>query len=168
MGSEPTPERARELAAQADALMDALKAFQAGFRACDDEPARRAGFRLDVARGYAAQIAADLSETAADLDRVAAARAPGTCKIPWGVCPEHGNTLTGTGGRSWCKRSRCGRQWDYDRGGLPCTEPAAWTWVAPYGTAQVCQGHAAEIRAQLVTAAHLTPVEAVAAKRQEA
>lgn len=37
------------------------------------------------------------------------------CLIPWGVWPELGNTLTTTGGRTWCRAIGCGRRWNYDR-----------------------------------------------------
>jgi hypothetical protein len=48
----------------------------------------------------AASSGRELRDSAANLDCIAAATAPGTCGVPWGVCPEHGNTLTTSGGRT--------------------------------------------------------------------
>lgn len=33
------------------------------------------------------------------------------CSAHWGACPEHGNTLSSSGGRSRCRRAGCGRTW---------------------------------------------------------
>jgi hypothetical protein len=55
--------------------------------------------------------------------------------------------LTSTGGKAWCRVVGCGRMWDYDRPGLPCTEPAQWTVTDQHGDASaVCDGHALEAR----------------------
>ena len=70
--------------------------------------------------------------------------------MPWGVCPEHGNTLTSTGGKAWCRDMACGRTWDYDRGGLPCIEPARWTVTDKHGDAlAMCDGHALDVGKRL-------------------
>jgi hypothetical protein len=43
-----------------------------------------------------------------------------------GACPEHGNTLVSSGGKSWCRDPGYRRSWDHDRGGMPCTDPEHW------------------------------------------
>jgi hypothetical protein len=104
---------------------------------------RRAGFRCDTAASSVRWAAEELRDTAADLSRISALSAPGTCSIPWGACPEHGNTLVSTAGRTWCRERGCQLRWDYDRVALPCTEPARWTITDQCGGASVmCDGHA--------------------------
>ena len=85
--------RARELAAHAEALASAITTLHHGIRTAHEESVRRTGFRCDTATGWAREAARELHNTADDLDRIAAAAAPGNCPVPWGVCPEHGNTL---------------------------------------------------------------------------
>ncbi len=75
-----------------------------------------------------------LLETADDLARLAAVPA-GACGIGWGVCPDHGNTLTTSGGRTWCRTPGCGRTWGYDRVSTPCAEPVTHTVLDAGGTA---------------------------------
>ena len=144
MDSPVTPASLRELAARADQLAADMEAAQAGLRSAGDEPTRRVGYRLDDGAGRARQAAASLHETAADLARLRA-RSATTCPAEWGVCPEHGNTLRGTGGRSWCVHPGCGRTWDYDRDGQACTEPAAFEvrgiGDTPDGWGRLCAGH---------------------------
>lgn len=118
--------RARELAASVDALAAKIAALHQDISTAE-EAWPRAGFRCSTAIGSLRQAAQELRDTATDLDRIAAATVPGTCGVPWGVCPEHGNTLISSGGRTWCRDASCQRTWDYDRSGLPCTEPAHWT-----------------------------------------
>jgi hypothetical protein len=151
-GREVTPARMRDLAAQAEALAAAITEAKEDFRAVSDDyehPVRRAGFRLDEAAGRARAVAGELQATAADLARIAA-RPDGSCAIPWGVCPEHGNTLTSTGGKTWCRAPGCGRQWGYDRMGMPCAEPARWKLTDAEGAeALLCDGHALDARNRL-------------------
>ncbi len=149
-GQDVTPARMRALAGQAEALAAAIAAAHGGFRARDSEdPVRRAGFRLSDAAGQARAVAAGLHETAADLARIAA-RPPGSCVIPWGVCPEHGNTLTSTGGKTWCTTPRCGRAWGHDRLAMSCAEPARWKLTDQHGAeALLCDGHALDARNRL-------------------
>lgn len=146
----PFASRARELEAMAEALADGIKAFHADLSASGSEPARRAGFRCGDAAGQARSVAEDLRETADDLTRVAEASKPGTCSIPWGICPVHGNTLMASGGQTWCTTPGCGRRWDFDRMGLPCAEAAAFTLTDGEGdSAPVCAGHASDARRNL-------------------
>jgi hypothetical protein len=138
------------LAVLAAALADEIDALHRVIRAADDEPVRRAGFRCDIAAGSIRQAGTELAETTDDLERIAAAMKPGACPIPWGVCPEHGNTLASSGRKTWCRVAVCGRTWDYDRVGLPCIEPARWKLTDQHGAcAMMCDGHALDARKRL-------------------
>lgn len=146
---EVTPERIRVLAARAESLAAAIRAAKEDFRMHPDEAVRRAGYRLDDVMGRSRSVTADLAATADDLTRLAA-RPEGSCAMPWGVCPDHGNTLASSGGRTWCQLPDCGRRWDYDRMGMPCEEPARWRLRDSAGDgAEVCDGHAADARERL-------------------
>ncbi len=141
--------RTRGLAAQADALAAEIDALHQDIRTAD-EVVHRAAFRCATAIGSVRHAARELGDTAADLDRIAAAAVAGTCSVPWGACPEHGNTLVSSGGRTWCRDASCSRTWDYDRGSLPCTEPARWTVTdQDGGTAMMCDGHTLAARVSL-------------------
>jgi hypothetical protein len=142
--------RARELAARAEALASAISTLHNDIRAAHDASVHRAGFRCDTAIGCAREAARELRDTASDLDRIAAAALPGTCAVPWGVCPEHGNTLTSNGGRTWCRDAHCDRTWSYDHVGLPCTEPVRWTVTDQDGdTVFMCDSHALDATKRL-------------------
>lgn len=146
----PIPVELRELAGRAEQLATSIRDMQARLRAAADEPTRRAGFRLDDAAGLVDSAATALGATAEDLARI---RGRGGCAADWGVCPEHGNTLRGSGGRWSCTAAGCGRSWGYDRGGLPCTEPAvSQVTDAEGGTMLLCAGHTLDARARLVDA----------------
>lgn len=139
-----TPAGLREIAARAQQLAADIDAAQAALRGADDDPTRRVGFRLDEAAGYARQAAGELEATAGDLARLRS-RPADTCPAQWGCCPEHGNTLRGSGGRSWCTAPGCGRRWEYDRQGLPCAEPVAFEVRGRLDEAgqwgRLCAGH---------------------------
>jgi hypothetical protein len=142
--------RSLSLAVRLEALADEIDALHGDIRAARDEPVRRAGFRCDTAIGSLRQASAELQETADHLDRVAAAMKPGACAVPWGVCPEHGNTLSGSGRTTWCRAAACGRTWTYDRVGLPCVESARWAVTDKHGSHSVmCGGHALDARKRL-------------------
>jgi hypothetical protein len=151
-GHDATPARMRSLAGQAEALATAIDSAKEDFRrhsADHEDPVRHAGFRLDDAAGQARAIATQMHDTAADLARIAA-RPAGSCTIPWGVCPAHGNTLTSTGGKTWCTITGCGRTWDYDRLAMPCAEPARWKLTDQHGAKVLaCDGHARDARNRL-------------------
>jgi hypothetical protein len=142
MNSQVTASRMRELALRAEKLAAAIDAARDDFRRVDDDhqnPVRRAGFRLEVSAGWARQVAYDMRETAADLARLAA-RPADACVVPWGVCPEHGNTLISTGRQSRCRA--CGQVWPYDRLSSPCTEPARWLLTDRTGAqSRLCDAH---------------------------
>lgn len=142
--------RSLSLVVRIEALADEIDALHRDIRAARDEPVRRAGFCCDTAIGWLRQASAELADTADHLDRIADALKPGTCTVPWGVCPEHGNTLTSTGGKTWCRVICCGRTWNYDRAGLPCIEPARWRVTDQHGDSSVmCGGHALDARKRL-------------------
>lgn len=139
----------RALAAAAADLAARVTAAQVTLRADPDPHRARAGYRFDVAAGQLGQVTAALLETADDLARIAAVPA-GACGIGWGVCPDHGNTLTGSGGRAWCRHPGCGRTWGYDRLMGPCPEPVTHAVVDAAGTRfRVCTGHAMDCRDNL-------------------
>ncbi|MFJ7209781.1 hypothetical protein ACIQWR_40420 [Streptomyces sp. NPDC098789] len=74
------------------------------------------------------------------------------CAVLWGICPDHGPTLTSTGGRSWCVFPECGRRWSYDRLGHTCAELATHRISDRAGdsaTATACAVHAAEATQQI-------------------
>jgi hypothetical protein len=146
----PAASRALSLAIRAGALADEIDALHRDIRAARDEPVRRAGFRCDTASGWMRQASTELQDTAGHLGHIAAAVKPGSCAVLWGVCPEHGNTPTSTGGKTWCRVIGCGRRWEYDRAGMPCIEPARWTVTCKQGHACVmCDGHALDARKRL-------------------
>jgi hypothetical protein len=96
--------RALGLAVRAETLADEIDALHRDIRAARDEPVRRAGFRCDTAAGSIRQASAELADTADHLERIAAATKSGL-PVPWGVCPEYGNTLTCAGGKTWCRET---------------------------------------------------------------
>lgn len=90
--SQPTAghtSQARSLAARAEALAGEIDALHREMKASGDDPVRLAGFRCDTASGSLRGAAEELRDTAADLERIAAAPAPGTCSVQWGACPDH-------------------------------------------------------------------------------
>jgi hypothetical protein len=139
---EPTPAELRELAGTITSLAATVDAMYGRMKATDDD-VRHAGFRLAEVAATLHTAADEVAVTAGDLARVRTARDEALCGIPWGVCPEHGNTLTSSGGRSWCRQPGCGRTWAYDRGGSPCTEPVTHVLTdAEGGRLRMCAGHA--------------------------
>ncbi|KAB2341522.1 hypothetical protein [Actinomadura rudentiformis] len=165
-GTRVSPERMRSIASVADGLAHLIEFARADSRsvaAPDGAPAarpvdtftegdlaRRAGFRLPDAAGQARQIAREMRQTATSSERIAAVPTD-ACRIPWPVCPEHGNTISSTGGRSWCRRPGCGRRWDYDRGDIPCPEPVRWRVTDQHGDGgPMCDGHALDARTALI------------------
>ena len=135
--------RALSLAIRIEALADQVDALHGDILASRDEPVRRTGFRCDTAITWLRQASAELQDTADQLERVASAMKPGACAVPWGICPEHGNTVTSSGRKTWCMIPECVRTWNYDRVGLPCIEPARWMVTDRQGMrSAVCDGHA--------------------------
>ncbi|MEV1179382.1 hypothetical protein, partial [Nonomuraea sp. NPDC049784] len=69
------------------------------------------------------------------------------CGIGWGVCPEHGATLTAEAdGHTRC--AHCNRRWPDDRLNLPCPEPITRTEEARHlMRTGMCSGHAVALAA---------------------
>jgi len=75
------------------------------------------------------------------------------CSAQWGVCPEHGNTLTSSGGVTTCRTWDCGRRWSASRLTGHCTEPATVVVADSDGkTMRLCAGHWIDARGRLVGA----------------
>jgi hypothetical protein len=129
-----------DIAGRAEALTAEIRSLYLDVQAIESEPVSRVRTRYNAVADYVRQAAAALLETAADLERITTT--PRRCRVAWGVCPEHGNTLTTSGGKSWCRTVDCGRTWDYDRVSVPCFEPAGWTVADQSGGSSVmCHGH---------------------------
>jgi hypothetical protein len=133
-------------------------------------PARRAAAERAlsdlnvVARDLAAAQALLIAEidTAVE-ERLAADES--CCSAQWGVCPDHGNTLTSSGARSWCRRPGCDRTWTASRVGQHCNEPAAGLVADRDGaTVRLCAGHWADARERLVGATFLRRLPASGAR----
>jgi hypothetical protein len=141
---------ALSLAIHAGALADEVDALHRDIRAARDEAVGRAGLRSDIASGWMRQVGTELHDTAGHLGRIAAAMKPGACAVPWGMGPGLGSTPARAGCQSRCRVIACGRQWDYDRAGLPCIEPARWIVTGQHGQACVMYGgHALDARKRL-------------------
>jgi hypothetical protein len=63
---------------------------------------------------------------------------PPRCAAEWGICPDHGPTLTSSGGVCWCHWPGCGRRWDYDRLGEDCAEPGTHRVTGTNGVSVIC------------------------------
>ncbi|MGW2346949.1 hypothetical protein [Streptomyces sp. NPDC001661] len=88
----------------------------------------------------------------------AAPDTPPLCEIPWGICPDHGPTLTASAGTSWCQFPECGRRWPHDRLDEPCTELATHRITAPTGSVKACTTHAIEAAQQLEDSGVIEPL----------
>jgi hypothetical protein len=151
MTTEPTPADVRALIAQAEALDKACKELADRFSATTAEPVRRQAHVITEAASWLTNLTEDLERVAGKLTRIRSARGHGQCRIPWGVCPDHGNTLKSSGGKSWCMT--CGREWNYDRAGLPCGEPVTSVVVDMEGTEfTTCAGHTIDVEKRLINA----------------
>ncbi|WP_395110734.1 hypothetical protein [Actinomadura sp. SCN-SB] len=161
-GRPVTPEHLQGIALLADELAEAIRAAHTDFQSGSAGPVamtmderttgdltRRAGFRLPEAAGQAREVGRELRAAAETLERIAAVPTD-ACRIGWPVCPQHGNTISATGGRSWCRAMGCDRRWDYDRGDIPCPEPVRWRVTdAAGGDGLMCDGHALDARTRL-------------------
>ncbi|MFD5935683.1 hypothetical protein [Streptomyces sp. NPDC060333] len=146
---EPTPADLRTLMADADALQERIRDVERRLRA--SEETRHTAFRLDDAAGQITRVHEDLANTASELARVRAVRDGSVCAVPWGVCPDHGNTLRSSGGRSQCTHSGCARSWNYDRLGVPCGEPLTHKVTdASGGSFLACKAHAMDATERLI------------------
>lgn len=131
----------RALAAEFEQLAERVTEVNTRLRADPEEARRQVRFRLDDVAGNSSRCANELLKTASDLARIAAVPAS-ACPAQWGVCPDHGDTLTSSGGVSRCRTLGCSRTWNYDRAGLPCAEPATVPVTIAGETKNFCVGHA--------------------------
>ncbi len=153
MTTEPTPADVRALIAQAEALDKACKELAGRFSSTSDEQVRAQGFAVTEAASWLTNVTEDLERVAGKLTRIRSARDPRLCGIPWGACPDHGNTLRSSGGKTWCQDLTCGRTWDYDRLGVPCGEPVTSVVTDMEGTEfTTCAGHTLDAGKRLIGA----------------
>ncbi|MFJ9810705.1 hypothetical protein ACIRTB_21005 [Streptomyces sp. NPDC101158] len=145
---DPTPAELRALAADVEGLEQRILDVRARLRA--NEETRDTAFRLDDAAENVRRGREALELTVGDLIRTRTARDPKLCGVPWGVCPEHGNTLRGSGGRTWCTDPACSRSWGYDKLGTACGEPVTHTVTDAAGASFLaCRGHAMDAEKRL-------------------
>ncbi|MEV0233385.1 hypothetical protein [Nonomuraea sp. NPDC050786] len=138
-----TPAQLRAFASRAEALTAEIRELCGSAPA---EPAEREHLRTALhAADWLARGAEDLQHAAEDLARL---RSQPLCGFGWGVCPEHGNTLSSRAGVATCRV--CRRTWNYDRLGQPCREPVTWKVTDPAGTeTRMCDGHVLGARAAM-------------------
>ncbi|GAA3646776.1 hypothetical protein GCM10022224_006970 [Nonomuraea antimicrobica] len=135
-----TPAHLRTLASRAEALTAEVRALCESVPAGSPESEQLAEARQ--AAQWLARGAEDLERAAADLARFQVQ----PCRMPWSVCPEHGNTLSSAAGVSTCRV--CGRTWNYTRMSQPCQEPVTWKVFDRAGTeTRMCDGHVLGARA---------------------
>ncbi|MCF6470247.1 hypothetical protein FAF44_17850 [Nonomuraea sp. MG754425] len=133
-----TPEQLRALATRAEALTAEVWALCGVPSGGHSDPLAEAR----QAAGYLARGAEDLQRAAAELARLQVQ----PCGLPWGVCAEHGNTLSSRAGVTECRV--CRRTWDHDRLRRPCAEPATWKVIDQAGAVtRMCDGHVLGARA---------------------
>lgn len=150
-----TADKLRDLAAAAEGFASAVQSAHESLLTTsgsngDRNPIRAHAFRLPDVAEQMRQAAEDLRATVNDSDRISAIPAE-ACRLPWGVCPEHGASLVSSGGRTQCRT--CRRSWNYDRLAMPCRETVRWLLADQSGTTRhVCDGHATAARRQLVGA----------------
>ncbi|AEV87067.1 hypothetical protein ACWT_6050 [Actinoplanes sp. SE50] len=142
-----TPAELRDLAARAEQLGADIEEALSRLTAAGDEAVHRSGIRLHYATKWARRAGAGLHAAAGEVARI---RGRSACPHDTGVCPDHGATLRGADGVSWCGHQGCGRRWSYSRQSLPCTEPVMFLVGTPDGAEQpTCVGHARAARLQL-------------------
>lgn len=155
----PTPSDLRMLAIRAELIASAIDSTQAVLRIAGDRPTRHVAWRLADGAGWLRQAADALRATAADLAFIRDVRGRPHCGADWGCCPDHGATLTCSGGGCRCTAPGCGRSWAWDRNGLPCDqEPAFRVLDADGWKGVLCAGHAIAARRQLHNA-RLLPLD---------
>lgn len=146
--TEPTPADLRALMGEVDQLRARVGAMADRMRQHPDTTG--AAYHLADHSGWFRYVHDALHRAADDIARTRAARDPKLCGVPWGVCPDHGNTLTSSGGRTWCTTPLCGRTWGYDRVDTPCPEPITHTVTDAHGGSFLaCPGHAIAAKKQL-------------------
>jgi hypothetical protein len=151
----PTPAELRELAQRVEALAAEMTAIRDRLHAAADSPTQRVSFRLDEGASGVRRGATALTETAADLSRVLDRP---DCPANWGACLAHGGTLRASG-VAWCDARGCRRAWNYNRLGLPCSEPAAYVVRDGRGSEmRLCAGHTVTAKESLDGDHTYTPI----------
>lgn len=152
----PTPANLRSRAGELTRLALELDVASSRLR---DEPDRglvrlRLGLQLEQAAANIRRSVGHIREVADALAEQEAARQVERTAIRWrceaegGVCPDHGDTLSAAGGRSWCRVAGCDRVWPGDRRRQACPEAAVYRVRDARGAEQLlCSGHAILARA---------------------
>jgi len=154
---EVTPADLRALSAVTEKLHGQVTRVYDALRA--DPETKDTAYRLGETTSHLYLVAYELGETASDLARVRTARDPGLCGVPWGVCPEHGNTLASSGGESWCTVLGCKRRWSYDRSGTPCQEKTSHKVTDAKGDSFTCCAVHAANASERLDGCTVAPVE---------
>ncbi|HEY3002339.1 MAG TPA: hypothetical protein VGJ44_08305 [Kribbellaceae bacterium] len=146
----PTPGRLGQLAAAAEVLAGGIDAANQALLGGSELDSGRYWLPLQSAAEGVRRAAEELEKVAGELVRsMATAHEP--CEVGWGVCPDHGITLTSTGGQSVCRVLGCHRT--PQAPSVRCTEPVAYRVVDAEGEAFLaCTGHAVACRRELVGA----------------
>ncbi|MEU0566504.1 hypothetical protein ABZ297_14070 [Nonomuraea sp. NPDC005983] len=146
-----TPAQLRDLASRADALCSEARALYADLPA--ESPERVHLQAAHHAAEWLKRAGEDLVRAAGDLAQFRALSEQ-ECGFPWGVCPEHGNTLSSMANVSTCRV--CRRTWNYDRRGQKCREPVTWKVTDQVGAETLmCDGHVLGARAAMHGAAFM-------------
>jgi hypothetical protein len=146
----PSPGQLGQLAAVAEILAGGIDAANQGLLHGTDLESGRYWLPLEGAAEAVRRAAEELEKVAGELVR-SMATAHGPCEVGWGVCPDHGVTLTSTGSNVACRVIGCDRV--PAAPSIQCTEPVAYRVVDAEGSAFLaCTGHAVACRRELVGA----------------
>jgi hypothetical protein len=146
----PSPGRLGQLAAAAAVVADGIDAANQGLLDAPDLDTGRYWLALQSAAEACRRAAEELEKVAGQVVR-AMATGTGTCAVGWGVCPDHGITLTSTGDNAGCRVLACHQP--VTAPSVICTEPVAYRVVdAEGGAFLACTGHAVACRRELVGA----------------
>jgi hypothetical protein len=146
----PNPGRLGQLAAAAAVVADGIDAANRGLLGGVDLDSGRYWQPLQSAAEACRRAAEELEKVAGELVR-AMATGSGTCAVGWGVCPDHGITLTSTGPEAGCRVLSCHQP--VTAPSVICNEPVAYRVVdAEGGAFLACTGHAVACRRELVGA----------------
>jgi hypothetical protein len=140
--AEPYAGNANNLSSELVMLVNRVR----GLYAALPEDLRTHGYRLGEVAGQLERAAGELARTAEDIARHRATP-ENSCPHESAGCPDHGATLSSTGGLTWCTVTGCRKQWQYDRMRFPCDQPTAYRVTDPQGdSGPVCAGHAWPVR----------------------
>ncbi|TXS09917.1 hypothetical protein EAO71_36975 [Streptomyces sp. ms191] len=145
----PTAAELRELMGDVHALQGRVQdAYGRLFAAAETH---HVAYQLEDAAGDIRGVWEALERLAGSYARVYVV--PGTeslCGVPWGVCPDHGNTLRKRGDRCRCTVAGCSRRWSADRLGNTCGEPVTHQITDERGKSFLaCRAHARDAERHL-------------------